>query len=149
MNKFFFNTKKVRIMGSRDWLQQTNTQKMPRFQDSHVKSLVRVMLQRVPECSFTAEDVQLIEKETGLNKAQVLVWGHNVRTRVPPQQRAEYLRTFSDEKEVFYTRSKFGFEFSSEPRSFSTYFLFIFTARQYKDFQILHYLLQCGCCVLE
>jgi len=62
--------------------------------------LVRTMLPRVPECVFTQEDVQQIERETGLNKAQVLEWAHNLRNRVPDNQRSEYLRTIFDEKEV-------------------------------------------------
>ncbi len=73
---------------------------MPRFQQEHVASLVRAMQPRVPECVFTQEDVQQVEKETGLNKTQVLEWAHHLRCRVPIHQRGEYFRTINDQKKV-------------------------------------------------
>ncbi len=73
---------------------------MPRFQEEHTASLVRAMQPRVPECVFTQEDVQQVERETGLNKAQVFEWAHHLRCRVPINQRGEYFHTINDEKEV-------------------------------------------------
>ena len=73
---------------------------MPRFQEEHTASLVRAMQPRVPECVFTQEDVQQVERETGLNRTQIMIWAENLRHRVPINQRGEYFRTINDEKEV-------------------------------------------------
>ena len=58
------------------------------------------MRPRVPGCVFAAEDVEMVEKETGLNRAQILEWAHNLRCRIPINQREDYFRTINDEKEV-------------------------------------------------
>jgi len=78
-----------------------STQKeMPRFQEEHVASLVRAMLPRVPDCVFAAEDVQQVERETGLNHDQILEWARHLRNRIPINQRGDYFRNINDEKEV-------------------------------------------------
>ena len=65
---------------------------MPRFQDEHVSTLKRVMLKRVPECLFAPEDVDQIEKETGLNSAQIFEWAHHFRFRVDVDERENNLK---------------------------------------------------------
>jgi len=54
---------------------------MPRFPEESVACLKRVMLARSPDYLFTADDVEAVIKETGLIKAQVLVWAENFRLR--------------------------------------------------------------------
>ena len=71
---------------------------MPRFQDEHVAALKAVMLKRVPECLFTAEDVEQLIKETGLNHAQILEWARHFRFRVEADQREIYLKNQEEMK---------------------------------------------------
>ena len=71
---------------------------MPRFQDEHVAALKTVMLKRVPECLFTAEDVEQLVKETGLNYAQINEWAKNFRFRVEVDQREKHLKNQEEMK---------------------------------------------------
>ena len=54
---------------------------MPRFPEESTACLKRVMLARSPDYLFTADDVEVVMKETGLIKAQILVWTDNFRFR--------------------------------------------------------------------
>ncbi len=66
---------------------------MPRFPETSVACLKRVMLARVPECMFTPADVDAIMLETGLNKAQVQVWAENFRMRYETEKdRMDFLK---------------------------------------------------------
>lgn len=71
---------------------------MPRFDDSHINVIRRVLLPRIPECLFTAEDIERITSETGLDVAQILQWGKNFRLRYPPADREKVLSNPVDDK---------------------------------------------------
>ena len=74
---------------------------MPRFDDACVPLLKTVMLQRVPECCFLPEDVELITGQTGVGAAQVLRWAKNVRYYYPSfEEREAYLRAEKTEEKV-------------------------------------------------
>ena len=74
---------------------------MPRFDDACVPLLKTVMLQRVPECCFLPEDVDLITSQTGLNRDQVLRWADNIRARYTTfEEREAYLRKDKDDVKV-------------------------------------------------
>jgi hypothetical protein len=55
---------------------------MPRFTQAHVAFLKRTMLPRAPACFFTSEDVELIKKETGIDKEPIQHWAANLRWRM-------------------------------------------------------------------
>ena len=77
------------------------TSAMPRFDDACVPLLKTVMLQRVPDCCFLPEDVELITRQTGLSAAQVERWGMNIRFRYATfEEREDYLRKEKDDLEV-------------------------------------------------
>ena len=59
---------------------------MPRFQEAYVRLLKHTMLQRLPKCEFTKEDVALITSDTGLEEAQILQWATNLRARYSSQE---------------------------------------------------------------
>ena len=66
---------------------------MPRFPESSVACLKRVMLSRAPGFMFYPMDVEAIMLETGLNKAQVQVWAENFRMRYETEKdRIEFLK---------------------------------------------------------
>ena len=52
---------------------------MPRFSHAVEAFLKRTMLPRAPTYFFTAEDMELIMKETELDKAPILNWASNMR----------------------------------------------------------------------
>ncbi len=77
---------------------------MPRFEDSSIACLKRVMLARAPHgFLFTPQDVQEVAQETGLNLAQVQVWTDNFRTRYTAEkERMDFLHAEVLEKPVSY-----------------------------------------------
>jgi len=52
---------------------------MPKFSQADEAFLKRTMLPRAPACFFTAEDVELVVKETGMQKEVILHWAANLR----------------------------------------------------------------------
>ena len=52
---------------------------MPRFCHADEAFLKRTMLPRAPACFFTPEDVELIVKETRMEKGVVQHWAYNLR----------------------------------------------------------------------
>ncbi len=64
---------------------------MPRLSPKAVRVIKGVMVQRLPDCYFTAEDVDCICGSTGLEPAQISTWAENLRKRVPVYARASYL----------------------------------------------------------
>ena len=69
---------------------------MPRFPEESVACLKRVMLARSPDYLFTPDDVETVIKETGLIKAQVLVWADHFRFRFgskPVDEILDFLRS--------------------------------------------------------
>jgi hypothetical protein len=75
---------------------------MPRFEDSSIACLKRVMLTRAPHgFMFTPQDVQVVSQETGLNQAQVQVWIDNFRTRYTTEkERMDFLQVDVLDKSV-------------------------------------------------
>ena len=72
---------------------------MPRFPEESVACLKRVMLARSPDYLFTPEDVEVVIKETGLIKAQVLVWADHFRMRYETEkERVDFLNADGFEK---------------------------------------------------
>ena len=67
---------------------------MPRFPEESVACLKRFMLSRASEeFKFTPDDMEIICKETGLNRAQVVDWADHFRTRyVTSKERLDFLR---------------------------------------------------------
>ncbi len=58
------------------------------------------MVQRLPDCYFTAEDMDCISETTGLEPAQISVWAENLRKRVPVNARASYLKANQDNEKI-------------------------------------------------
>ena len=54
---------------------------MARFSVPIVLALMRTMLPRAPACFFTEEDIDKLERETGLNRKQIEQWEQNFRYR--------------------------------------------------------------------
>ena len=74
-----------------------NQSGMPRFQEAYVRLLKHTMLQRLPKCEFTKEDVALITSDTGLEEAQILQWATNLRARYSSLDECErFLRDTAD-----------------------------------------------------
>jgi len=70
---------------------------MPRFQEAYVRLLKHIMLQRLPNCEFTKEDVLLIASDTGLEEVQILQWATNIRARYSSiEERERFLRDTAD-----------------------------------------------------
>ena len=66
----------------------------PRFPDESVACLKRTMLARQPSFMFTADDVESIMKETGLDKTQIHVWADLFRYRhVTEKERKDFLES--------------------------------------------------------
>ena len=64
---------------------------MSSFSDDITKTLKRTLLQRAPECKFTAEDVAAVVASTGLAVEQVRDWAVNFRARTPWAMRTAHL----------------------------------------------------------
>jgi hypothetical protein len=75
---------------------------MPRFEDSSIACLKRVMLARAPHgFMFTPQDVQAVVQETGLNQAQVQTWAEHFRMRYTTEkERLDFLQADALEKQV-------------------------------------------------
>lgn len=73
---------------------------MPRFPEEAVACLKRVMLSRAEhDFRFSPADVEAVIRETGLNQAQVQVWGEHFRMRHDTQkERVDFLKTESPPK---------------------------------------------------
>ena len=77
---------------------------MPRFSQADEAFLKRTMLPRVPACFYTPEDLDLIMKETGMEKGTILHWAANLRWRAGINQLSgsmglgveEFLKTSPD-----------------------------------------------------
>jgi hypothetical protein len=68
---------------------------MPRFEASSAACLKRVMSTRSPHFVLSPVDVEAVMKETGLSRAQVMVWTDNFRCRYKSksvEQVLEYLK---------------------------------------------------------
>jgi hypothetical protein len=93
---------------------------MPRFDDSFVPLLKSAMLQRMPECLLSQDDVDVITRETGLSASQIQRWAKNIRYYYTSfEEREKYLS--KDDKKVCTTGQtrvlSLGFEkfFVSKP----------------------------------
>ena len=64
---------------------------MPRFNESYVEKIKKVLLKRAPECIFTNMDVLELMGGTGLNEPQILAWADHFRFRTPLAARADDL----------------------------------------------------------
>jgi hypothetical protein len=75
---------------------------MPRFEDSSIACLKRVMLTRAPHgFMFAPQDVQAVVQETGLNQAQVQVWAEHFRMRYTTEkERLDFLQADALDKSV-------------------------------------------------
>ena len=74
---------------------------MPRFNDECVTVLKKVMLPRLPECYFMAEDIAAVQAETALNKEQIEFWAKNLRFRLPRVEDKEaFLRAEGGQEKV-------------------------------------------------
>ena len=72
---------------------------MSRFPEASVACLKRIMLPRAPQFCFRAEDVQVIKQETGLDDAQIRVWGDHFRLRyITDKDRMDFLTSDGFEK---------------------------------------------------
>ena len=54
----------------------------PRLDPDHVKIMKQTLLQRLPQCVFTEDDVAAVVQATGLMSQQVLVYAKNLRARL-------------------------------------------------------------------
>lgn len=73
---------------------------MPRFTEEAATCLKRKMLARSPEFMLSPEDVQDACHETGLARAQVMVWAEHFRYRYTSKPVDEILAYLRCEKEV-------------------------------------------------
>ena len=72
---------------------------MSRFPEASVACLKRAMLACAPEFRFLAVNVEGIQRETGLNEAQIRVWGDHFRMRYTTEkERMDYLTSDGFEK---------------------------------------------------
>jgi PP-loop superfamily ATP-utilizing enzyme len=72
---------------------------MSRFPEASIACLKRVMLSCAPEFRFNLEKVENIRTETGLNGAQIRVWGDHFRMRYTTEkERMDYLTSDGFEK---------------------------------------------------
>jgi hypothetical protein len=72
---------------------------MSRFPEASVACLKRVMLACAPEFRFLAANVEEIKQETGLNEAQIRVWGDHFRMRYATEkERMDFLTSDGFEK---------------------------------------------------
>jgi hypothetical protein len=72
---------------------------MSRFPEASVACLKRVMLTCAPEFRFLGANVEVIKQETGLNEAQIRVWGDHFRMRYTTEkERMDYLTSDGFEK---------------------------------------------------
>ena len=53
----------------------------PRLDPDHVKIMKQTLLQRLPQCVFTEDDVAAVVQATGLMSQQVLKYADNLRAR--------------------------------------------------------------------
>ena len=60
---------------------------MARFSVPIVLALMRTMLPRAPACFFTEEDIDKLERETGLNRKQIEQWEQHFRYRTLEEHR--------------------------------------------------------------
>ena len=66
-----------------------------RFTPTQLNAFKRTLLPRLPACFFTAEDVDQLQKETGVDGERIHKWAQNVSERVLAQDRESYLSTDS------------------------------------------------------
>ena len=70
---------------------------MPRFQEAYVRLLKQTMLQRLPNCEFTKEDISLIASDTELDEVQIVMWATNFRARFTSlEDRERFLRNTAE-----------------------------------------------------
>ena len=70
---------------------------MPRFQEAYVRLLKQTMLQRLPNCEFTKEDVSSIASDTELDEVQIVLWATNFRARFTSlDDREKFLRNTAE-----------------------------------------------------
>jgi hypothetical protein len=55
----------------------------PRFRDESIVAMNRVLLLRVPECHYTAEDVEELKQSEDLSEAQIYMFAAHFRHRHP------------------------------------------------------------------
>ena len=75
---------------------------MASFSDDITKTLKQTLLQRAPECKFTAADVAAVVASTGLEAEQIIKWAANFRARTPWAMRAAHLGQDKPEAKVMY-----------------------------------------------
>jgi len=74
-----------------------NQSSMPRFQEAYVRLLKHTMLQRLPNCEFTKEDVSSIASDTELDEVQIVLWATNFRARFTSlDDREKFLRNTAE-----------------------------------------------------
>ena len=64
-----------------------------RFTPTQLNAFKRTLLARLPACFFTAEDVDQLQKETGVDGKRIHLWAEKVRERVLREDRKTYLST--------------------------------------------------------
>ena len=75
---------------------------MASFSEEVTKTLKQTLLQRAPECKFTAADVAAVVASTGLSEEQVREWAYNFRRRTPWAMRTAHLGQDKAEAKVMH-----------------------------------------------
>ena len=73
---------------------------MPLFCDEYTVVLKKTMLQRVPGCMMTKEDIESVQAKTGLSVAQIRTWADNFRHNHQVADRAKFLAQDKDDDQV-------------------------------------------------
>ena len=60
----------------------------PRFRDESIIVMNRALLQRVPECIYTPDDIAELQQSEGLDAAQIIIYAKNFRARTQNEDRA-------------------------------------------------------------
>jgi hypothetical protein len=63
----------------------------PRFRDESIVVMNQVLLRRVPDCIYTAEDIAELQQSEGLDDAQIIIFAQNFRARTKKQDRLQSL----------------------------------------------------------
>jgi hypothetical protein len=60
----------------------------PRFREESIVVMNQVLLRRVPDCIYTAEDIAELKQSEGLDDAQIIIFAKNFRARMKNEDRA-------------------------------------------------------------
>ena len=74
----------------------------PRFRDESIVVMNQVLLRRVPDCIYTAEDIAELKRSEGLDDAQIIIYAQNFRARSKKEDRLHSL-TLGTEKNQMVT----------------------------------------------